>query len=201
MGIFHRLSQLHEVAYERLLGISTIEYHDIIDLRRPEFRGYAPTLYRNWCEIRPHLRAKGAFIDFGAGLGRVTVLAARMRFDRVIGIELQQALAERANANVARARGLKCDARILCQDATAFEVPTDAGVLFFFNPFTGTTLAKVLDNVHRSYVDNPRPMQIVAHFAYPSVSANEMRGVGWLRLASELGLSHGRNCWIFEPRS
>src|SRR6516165_4450472 len=107
MKLRARFRQIDEFIHERWLGISTAEWHQVHDPEKPDFRGYGPTSYRDWRIIRRHITPKGSFIDYGAGLGRVTALAARFPFNRVIGIDLDPDLVKRGNQNLEGARGLK----------------------------------------------------------------------------------------------
>jgi hypothetical protein len=86
----HYLRRLDERFQEWRLGIDTDEWHAVIDPEHPDRRGYSPTSYRGWRIIRRHIFVHGrsAFIDYGAGLGRVTILAALLPFSRVIGVEV-----------------------------------------------------------------------------------------------------------------
>lgn len=190
----------HETLNERRLGISTAEWHSQHDAGRPDFRGYAPTAYRDWRVIRPqiHVSANSSFIDYGAGLGRVTALAARLPFKRVIGVELVRALVDRGNENLRNARGLRASAEIVCADATTFEIPTDAKTLFFCNPFTGSVLSAVLDRIRESLAAHPRSVQLVCNLPKASAFEHEIKAVPWLCLRETFALSDQRKCLIFE---
>lgn len=191
----------HETVSEHLLGIDTAEWHEQHDAQRPDFRGYAPTSYRDWNAIRPYIVAntRSAFIDYGAGLGRVTALAARLPFRRVIGVEFDPDLAARGNANLRIARRLIAQAHIICADATTLEVPPDAGVFFFCNPFTGPILSAVLDRVRHSLAAHHRPAQFVCNLPEVSGFEQEIRAVPWLSLREEIPLSDKRKCLILSP--
>jgi SAM-dependent methyltransferase len=195
MDIRARMNQIDEFANERWLGISTNEHHPQHDTNRPDFRGYSPTSYRDWRVIRRHLAPQGSFIDYGAGLGRVTILAARLPFSRVIGVDLDYSLVERGNQNIRCARGLKCPAEILCCDATDFYIPSDASTLYLANPFSGDVLAAVLANVRRL----GRNISLVCNLPRSSGFEHEIRKVSWLALQTNIGLSDGRKCLIYAP--
>lgn len=98
---------LGERYFDRQLGIRTA--------RRPEFAGLAydaPESIRY--EPLPYSLVRTAlakitddaplendvFLDYGAGLGRIVIMAATHPFKRVIGVELLEALSEQAAANV-----------------------------------------------------------------------------------------------------
>ena len=103
------------------------------------------------------------FVDFGAGKGRMLVLAARLPFKRVIGVELAPELAAVARENVARQDGtLRChDVRVVTSDVLDFEVPDDLTVAFFNNPFAGEVFAAVADRLLASYDRRPRRLRII----------------------------------------
>jgi SAM-dependent methyltransferase len=193
MKLRARFRQIDEFIHERWLGISTAEWHQVHDPEKPDFRGYGPTSYRDWRIIRRHITPKGSFIDYGAGLGRVTALAARFPFNRVIGIDLDPDLVKRGNQNLEGARGLKCDARIVCQDATTFQVPHDASMLYFCNPFSGKVLEAVLQKVRGRY------LSLVCNLPPVSGFEHEIRQIPWLALQTEFALSDHRKCLIFRP--
>jgi SAM-dependent methyltransferase len=100
------------------------------------------------------------FIDFGCGKGRALLLAATRNFRRVIGIEHAPMLAATAERNVQAWRGERLcnDIRVLCADATTFELPPDPCVLYFCGPFGGNTsvLRLVLKNIAASLRAYPR---------------------------------------------
>jgi SAM-dependent methyltransferase len=185
------------------LGIQTFEFHTQIDPAHPEFRGYAPTSYRDWRLIRPHLivNPQSSFIDYGAGLGRVVILAAQLPFRCVIGVEFSADLVQRAIANVKAARTLlRSPVNVVCIDAAAFEIPDDASTLFFANPFAGSILASVLERVRASYAKCPRPLQLVCTVPEQSAFEEGIFLVGWIKLTRQFVLSGPRRCMIYEPR-
>src|SRR5262245_16713357 len=100
--IRNRIFRLEEQVGDRLLGITTAERHETMVAGHPELRGYQPTAYRDWRIIRKYIAAKTSdvFVDYGCGLGRITILAARLPFKRVIGIDFDTALIARADRNI-----------------------------------------------------------------------------------------------------
>jgi len=196
MGLLNRLHQLDELANERWLGISTTEWHQVHFEDRPDFRGYGPTSYRDWRVIRDHIDnigPQGAFIDYGAGLGRITVLAARLPFKQVVGVDIDPDLVERGKYNIGRARGLKCRAHIVCCDAALFDLPPDTSIVYFRNPFSGKVLAAVLENVRKLQ----RDVHIICNLPIPSAFENEIRQSRWLAIQDEFLLSGDRKGLIF----
>jgi hypothetical protein len=131
---------------------------------------YASISYSSFRAMMKHMKidpAKDVFIDFGAGAGRAVVLAATYPFQRVIGIEIAPELAEIARENVRRAHAKLCCPQIdiLTANAIDYQIPDDASVFHFFNPFRGDTLMTVVDHIHESLNQCPRQASIL--FANP----------------------------------
>jgi SAM-dependent methyltransferase len=190
--IMNRLWRLHERFHDARLNIRTCEWHQSIDSTRPEFRGYAPTSYRDWFVLRRFIKTGGYFIDYGAGLGRVTVLAARLPFDDVIGVEIDRDLAARGNKNLRKARRLRSPVRIICADAASFEVPSQTATIFCNNPFSGSVLTAVLGRARHA-----RP-RIICDLPGDSSFGREITAVPWLRLQNRIALQYGRLGLVFD---
>ena len=143
----------------------------MIDPHRPEYRGYSPTSYRDWRVIRKRALndPQGCFIDYGAGLGRSTILAAQLPFSRVIGLDVDHSLVVRARDNIDSARCRRAIEIIEC-DATAFDVPLDASVLYFYNPFAGSVLRRTIERALLSYERKPRQMLFICNLPHKSAS-------------------------------
>jgi 16S rRNA G966 N2-methylase RsmD len=154
--------------YERRLGVRTTGkvYLPQLGIDSPLSVHYYPTDYRTlrkifrFIPIRPN---EDVFLDFGSGMGRVALFAATYPFRRVIGIELSSDLNEIANRNITSARTkLQCkNIELVTQDATRFQVPHEATIIFFYCPFRGEMLRTVLENVRRSWEEHPRGIVIV----------------------------------------
>jgi SAM-dependent methyltransferase len=106
---------------------------------------------------------RDAFLDLGAGKGRVLWLAARYPFGRVIGVELSAALAETARRNLAKNPvRLACrDIQVEAVDATEYDVPDDVSVVFMNHPFTGPVFERVTDKLCASVGRSPRVMTLI----------------------------------------
>jgi SAM-dependent methyltransferase len=95
----------------------------------------------------PFALERATFVDLGSGMGRVVFLAARRPFKTVIGVEFSRALHEVAKDNLARidAATLACrDVRFVCADAAEYAFPRGPLVVYLYNPFDATMLARVL---------------------------------------------------------
>lgn len=104
------------------------------------------------------------FVDFGAGRGRVLLMAAEKNFRKVTGTEFAQELYDDALMNVAQfPRSLmKCrDVDCLKVTATQMPIPDGPAVLYFFHPFDREVFSRVFRNVVTSLNRRPRPIYIV----------------------------------------
>ncbi len=93
---------------------------------------------------------RATFVDVGAGMGRVVLLAARRPFRAVIGVDISPALVEIARENLATARDpqrVARDVKIVRADAAEYAFPRGDLVIFMYNPFRGPVLDRVLANV------------------------------------------------------
>ncbi len=104
------------------------------------------------------------FIDLGAGKGRAMMLAAKMPFKRVIGIEIAPDLCVVAKANfqIFNAHG-DCRARteVRCADASSYEFPHEPLVVFLYNPFGTPTMENVIRNLVASLRAVPRRALVI----------------------------------------
>ena len=174
---------------ERKFGVSTgglIQPRDL-GVENRDAIGYSALEYEYllWAlPAIPFAPDNVVFVDYGAGKGRALAAAAMHRFQKVIGVEISEALVEIARRNLARMKR-RCAGQVEIHhaDAAAFPVPDDANVFFFFNPFAGATLAKVVERIHQSWTAHPRDM----FFIYFNHSAFDrcIEGQPWLQKVHE----------------
>lgn len=87
------------------------------------------------------------------------LVASEFAFKRIIGVECSARLCDIARSNIARYASptQRCRAfEVHCRDAAEFDVPEDVGILYFYEPFSGTVATTVLANVERSLSLRPR---------------------------------------------
>lgn len=104
-------------------------------------------------DASPLAPERATFVDLGAGMGRIVLLAARRPFRTVIGVEISPALAEIARDNLANARDaarVARDVRIVRADATDYRFPPGDLVVYLYNPFQAPVLDAVLINLRAS---------------------------------------------------
>jgi hypothetical protein len=111
-----------------------------------------------------HDVSKLTFVDYGAGKGRVMLLAAERPFAAVAGVEFAAELHDDAEMNIAqyprsrmRCRNVQC----IHEDAAQVGPPEGESLHYFFNPFSREVFAEVLNNIVLSYRHKPRRMYLV----------------------------------------
>ena len=110
--------------------------------------------------------AEFIFIDLGSGKGRTLLMASDYPFRKIIGVELLPDLNQIAQENLRKYSNpnQKCRAlESICGDAYEFEFPAEPIVLYLFNPVSESGFARVIGNLERSLVTNPRKVLVLYH--------------------------------------
>jgi SAM-dependent methyltransferase len=99
-----------------------------------------------------------SFVDLGCGKGKGLLLAARLPFASIVGVELAPKLAEVAKTNIVRYRSkLRCRRIVvLAEDAAEIKFPDGPIVIYCYNSFSASVMRLVLENLRRSMQENPR---------------------------------------------
>ncbi len=104
-------------------------------------------------------------LDYGCGKGRVGFFLSYRAKAKTVGIEYDDRIYEGALENRKTAISkLKPD--FVLTRAEEYEVPPDINRCYFFNPFSGEILHKVMARIIESWYDSPR--EIFLFFYYPS---------------------------------
>jgi predicted RNA methylase len=128
---------------------------------------------------------QATFVDVGAGMGRVVLLAARRSFRRVLGIEISPALVEIARDNIASAHGAQRaakDVRVVAADAASFTFPRGDLVVYLYNPFRAPVLERMLINLLAA--DDAREIVLLYHTA---VEHETIDGAARFEVVADLG--------------
>ena len=136
------------------LGIDDAEQHDHMAMGYPHI----------WAALRaiPVEPRLCTFMDFGCGMGRAIVAAATLPYREIIGIDVSDQLIGLARRNVDGMRRKKAGhIQLMVADASSFEIPDRVNLMYFYNPFRGRVLHKVVDNIRESFNRVPRPIHIV----------------------------------------
>lgn len=148
-------------------GFDTATYANLEDLglAHPQRTRYEPS---SWLNLRRALRssdiyAGDVFLDYGCGKGRVLIAAARLPFDRVIGVEISADLLEVARVNLDADQGRRrcASVQLVAADVTDWVVPDDVTVVFMFNPFRGDVFDSAIKQLLASLDRNPRRLRLV----------------------------------------
>ncbi len=107
------------------------------------------------------------FIDLGCGKGRAVLLASRLPFREVIGIELNPRLAATAQSNVERWRSVgeaRSPIRIVVGDASEPDLRDGPVLLFLYNAFAEPLVCRLADNIAR--FNHPERINLIYQNAY-----------------------------------
>jgi SAM-dependent methyltransferase len=165
----HPFDQMHGVDTSGLVPAKHLVTGHANDEHVTAYYGVAPSILRAliayWREtVPPHPISSYTFIDVGAGKGRGLLVASEFRFRKVIGIELNPALAATARQNVAHWSQTHSDdptaapiapIEVLEQDALAFDLPATPTLLFLFHPFEAPVLKQLLRRIETGFAQHP----------------------------------------------
>jgi len=127
------------------------------------YYGVAPSvlesLLKRWRKSRPVAPIdQFTFVDLGSGMGRAVLLASKMPFHEVVGVELNPTLARIGSRNAAmwRAAGrAQTTIRLACGDAVEARIPEGPCVVFLFNPFGAVVMARLLRALAKRFAGRP----------------------------------------------
>lgn len=107
------------------------------------------------------------FLDFGSGKGKALLIAGQLPYEKVLGVELREELAESARNNIARAHRRLRAGHVECEvgNVLTWPIPDNSSTIFMYNPFFGQTFRSAISRVFESYDRNPRKLHII--YQYP----------------------------------
>lgn len=142
---------------DRLLGISTTGNVALKELgiTHDESVHYVPSGWLTLARLSKIIpfSEQDVFVDFGAGKGRIVVMAARhYPFKTVIGVEISPDLTRIAQDNVDKNyHKLKCKkVELVTSDVLKYEIPRDITIAYLYTPFTGSIFKSVIDRIDSS---------------------------------------------------
>lgn len=196
--VVRRLRQTRARCIDRYLRIDTITPVDIgercslhgdsVHYEPPDYPRLAHTLWA--ARIEPD----DVVYEIGCGMGRIVCVLARRRIDRVIGIEISSALADRAQRNLMTLRGRRSRAEIIIADAANADY-TGGTVYVLYNPFGERTMRAVMRRIESSWVADPRLVRIV--YMHP-VHHEVLDALRWIRKTAQFrlpGYKSGSAIW------
>lgn len=89
------------------------------------------------------------FIDLGCGKGRTLLVASKLGFKQVIGVEFARELVQIARVNLAK-MGI-VNATVIHGDAADFQSFSSDFVLYLYNPFSQEVMRRVVANLRESH--------------------------------------------------
>lgn len=161
------LTELYGLLWDKMYSLDTEKNHTLSELELSDRRSheYRPTEIAIFYKIMKCLKISenDAFLDLGAGKGRVMVLAGKFSFRRIIGVEISNKLAGICEKNI---RGIKektrpCEYLVVKEDAANYRIPDDVTVIYCYNPFPLEVMNKVIMNIRESIQNSPRTVRFI----------------------------------------
>ncbi len=165
----HPFDVEHKVETSGLVSGRHLRVGHVHDKHNTAYYGIAPSvlieLCARWRASRLVVPPEDyTFVDFGAGMGRAMLLASRMPFREVIGVELHPDLAATAQRNIDKwvaAGRARCPMRVVCQDALEFAYPKNPCVAYLFNPFREPVLKSLVRRMEKSFAGRPGQLDVL----------------------------------------
>jgi SAM-dependent methyltransferase len=143
----------------------------IHDAMNNGYSAVAPSVFREACRRwRETLLSSAArleaytFVDVGAGKGRALLLAAELPFRKVIGVELDEALARIAQRNVTLWKRLarqRAKIRVIHEDAAEFRWPRTPLLVYLNNPFDCVLVELLASRIAAAAASGPSLVDIL----------------------------------------
>jgi SAM-dependent methyltransferase len=171
-GIINTFKLLtYEGRYEKQLGINTHSIENLTNLtlageESDQNHHYQGASYYILFSVFNHIPAETKhypLIDYGCGKGRALFVAEQCGFKKLIGVDIAKELIDNANENkrVYQPVNKQSEISFLFSDATHYNIPHDAAVFYFFNPFGEDILQKVIHNIKESVKQHPRKIYCI----------------------------------------
>jgi len=198
---------IHKIAeriQEKRFGIKTAGYmsEEALGFSSGDGRHhYTPLPYaaieRFFASVAPNPE-KDVFVDWGAGMGRVLVLASARPYRKVVGVEHSPILCAAAERNLKTARlKQRCGSiEVINADARDFPIPEDSSVMFFYNPFRGEVLQNVVRRIRASWETHRRPITFLVsnHAEFIADTGSE----DWLKSVSKWTAYPSISCCVIR---
>lgn len=161
----------YERKFEKQLRINT---HSIVNLEHLTLAGENSEqnhhyqgasyyiLFSIFQKLPPEIKSF-PLIDYGCGKGRALFVAEQCGFTDLIGVDIAKELIDQANENNVSYHKKNSQSQItfLFEDATKYQIPINATVFYFFNPFGESILTQVIDQIKESVRLHPRKIYCI----------------------------------------
>lgn len=156
--------------FDRALGVDTsgfIPGEALVngspsDFYTTAYYGISPSSLTEAIRNVPADPAAMTFVDVGCGKGRALLVAAQFGFRGIVGVELSRELCRVAERNTAAEPRI----RVVEADATGFQYPDGALLLFLYHPFLAPVLKRVMRNLETHLTSESREVYVL--YANPS---------------------------------
>jgi hypothetical protein len=192
----NRIRALRDRLFDRRYGIRTSGFKTLEDLglgvageNSHNYRGVPVALFDAAFASLSLDYPRFEFVDYGSGMGKALLLAARFPFRRITGVEFAPELHKAAEHNIStwRMSAQRCfDVRSVLADASTWPLPEGDCVLFFFNPFREPLMRAVLRRIIQDAKAGNVLYLVYIHPTYPQVFADFPA----LRPVVEVSLNH-----------
>lgn len=154
---------------------------------------YVPVWSRNLRELLSESKKTGYdfenFIDIGSGKGKACFYArAKEPLKNIIGVEFSKPLIDIANRNKEKSNANNIN--FINSDATEFDLPNQANLIFMFNPFDSVVLEKfIYNNINHfknhnsviAYANDTQRMTLTT-FGFETIFRNQTRKISLYQL-------------------
>jgi predicted RNA methylase len=186
----HPFDEANGVRTSGLVAGRHLKSGHLNDRHATAYYGVAPSVFealvRRWRQIGSAAPVEETgFIDIGAGMGRAMLLAAKMPFRTVFGVELNPTLVRIARRNLAtwrKAGRSVAPMRMTCGDAAEFAFPDGPCVVFLFNPFGAAVMRRLLTNIAKRFEYRPGEIDLLYVNHEQEGVLEAARGRGFARL-------------------
>jgi SAM-dependent methyltransferase len=159
-----------DLLFEWRYGVHTshVVQHEELGLVDKDRVHYVPSGWWSLRRILPRndVSEDDVFVDLGAGMGRIVLLAAMYDIRRVVGVEISDRLSDMARRNIEAVGHRLCckQVDIITTDVLDFRIPDDASIIYMYSPFKGEIFRAVVDNIIASVDRSPRRVRIIYRF-------------------------------------
>ena len=171
----HPFDQMHGVDTSGLVPAKHLVTGHANDEHVTAYYGVAPsilrTLIERWLELSPpHDLNQYTFIDIGCGKGRGLLVASEYPFRRVVGVELNPAMAAIAQQNVEHwthdhvedlTSPRLAPIEVFEMDALDLDLPDTPTLLFLFHPFEAPVLKQLLRRIETHFARRPGALDLL----------------------------------------
>lgn len=124
------------------------------------------------------------FIDLGCGKGRTLLVASKLGFEEIVGVEFAKELGQIARSNLAKMQVR--NATVIHADAAEYKFPHRNIVIYLFNPFQEPVMQKVISNLQKSSCEKLYVIYRVPECAPLLDSSGFLRRLGRPSVASSI---------------